>query len=412
MKSMMIAVFTLFSSLSSFATPSVLTNPLAMTITQKLLMPQEDDFSKGEINLKPERKSVFLFEDKAALKYSYRLQDRKQAPLIFIVPGTGGLSNSMATLALAEKFYFLGYHTVTVDNAFSWPFAIAGSKNGLPGYVPQDAQDLYVSLMQINKKLIQDEHLQPSSYSLMGYSLGALQGLFMQRIDETTKTFSFKKVLLIDPPADFLYALNQIDQLYKEGNRLSPNRQLVIFNRAAEAVSQYFKAGLETVDLDILQGVFDKLQFTTQDLSFLIGGTFRDALRDVIFVSQQIHDLKILKTTVTREHRNQRYEEARKFSFNDYLNTFIYPRIQAERDKKYNLVTLNQEVSIYQFEEFIKSRKNIYLVHSEDDFLLKAGDIPWLKKTFGNRALIFPYGGHCGSLNFPEFNAHIVNLFK
>jgi hypothetical protein len=383
-----------------------------MTITQRLLMPKENDFSNGELSLLPQRKNVFLFEDKANLKYSYQLQENKQAPLIFIIPGTGAVANSSAALALAEKLYALGYHTVTVDDAFSWAFALAGSKSGLPGYAPQDAMDLYTAIIQINQKLALEKHIQPSSFSLMGYSLGALQSIFMQRIDDTAKVFQFKKVLLIDPPADLVYAITQIDQLFNEGSRLSHGRQVVLFNRSMEAISQYLQAGLDSVDLNILQGVFDQLQFTTRDLSFLIGGSFRDSLRDVIFTSQQIYDLKILKSPITRDNRNQRYEEARNFSFNDYLTQFVYPGIKAKKDKNYSLVELNHEVSIYQFEGFLKAHQNTFLVHSSDDFVLKAGDIDWLKANFKDRALIFPYGGHCGSMNFPEFTEHLTTLFK
>ncbi|MGZ3744759.1 MAG: hypothetical protein ACXWRE_13715 [Pseudobdellovibrionaceae bacterium] len=402
----------LFFSLSCFATTSVITNPLAMTITQRLILPHENNFAEGEIDLKPERKKVFLFEDKATFKFTYQLQNKKQAPLIFIVPGTGALYNSSSSLALAEKFYALGYHTVTVDNAFSWDFALSGSKEGLPGYVPQDATDLYAALVQIKQKLALKQNIQPSSYSMIGNSLGALQIIFMQRIDDTAKAFQFKKVLMIDPPVDLIYAITQIDQLFNEGNHLSENRKVVVFNRSAEAVKQYVQADLEYVDLKLIQNIFDKLQFTARDLSYLIGGNFRDSLRDVIFTSQQISDLKILKSPVSRDHRNLRYEESRKFSFNEYLNLFVMPGLKVKKDKNYSLVDLNREISLYQFEGFIKSHQNTYLVHSEDDFILKAGDIAWLKEKFGDRALIFPYGGHCGSMNFPEFADHLVNLFK
>lgn len=414
MKSFLVSIATccLFSSVSSFATSSVLTNPLAMTVMGKFFIPNNDEPFYGELNLRPERANVFLFESNAKLKFTYHLQAKKQAPLMFIVPGTGALHNSLAALALAEKLYALGYHTVTVDNAFSWSFALAGSKSGLPGYVPQDAGDLYLALMQIKQKLVLEKNIHPSSYSLMGYSLGALQSIFMQRIDDDTKAFRFQKVLLIDPPLDLQYAVDQIDQLFKDGSRLSGGRKILVFNQGLQAISQYLKTDTSFIDINFLQTIFDSLRFTSWDLSYLIGGSFRDSLRDLIFASQQVHDLNILKKHVTRSHRSLRYEEARSFSFNDYMNRFVYPSIKIKKDKNYTLENMNREASLYQFSGFIKSHQNTFLIHSEDDFILKAEDLAWLKENFQDRALIFPYGGHCGSMNFPEFSKHLVDLFK
>lgn len=392
---------------------SILETPLAMTITQILAMPTDHKVRLGTVSVIPERKNVFLLEKDGDLKFTYRLQTKKTAPVVFLLPGTGGSARSPGVLFLAEKLFNLGYTTITVDNGFSWQFAVAGSSTGLPGYTPQDAKDLYRGLQAITRSLKTQQELRPSSYSLAGYSLGASQSLFLQNLDEQKKSFNFEKVLMINPPVDLLYAVTQLDRLYQAGEKLSPNRQAAVYSKTLEAGSAFLdkKSSASVSDIDYLQKVFDQLQFNTTDMSYLIGGSFRDSLRDVIFASQQVHDLKILKSPVTRYRRNMRYEESRRFSFNEYMRRFVFASVQTQKNKDYTIEDMNREVSLYQFEQQIMSRKNLFLVHSQDDFILKSEDVGWLKEKFGNRALIFPYGGHCGALNFPQFSDHLTQIF-
>lgn len=391
--------------------PAVLANPLAMTVTQTLASPKNDRSSRSKVSLLPQRKKTFLFEKDADLRFTYQLQANKSAPLVFVIPGTGGISESSGALFLAEKLYNLGYQTVTVDDAFSWTFAIAGSRSGLPGYTPSDSQDLYKALQAVNAKLVQDKKITPRTYSVVGYSLGALQTLFMHRLDEREKQFRFERVLMIDPPMDLMYAVRSLDNLYNLGDQLSDGRKLFVFNRVVDVGGKYLNQKADFTDPDFLQQAFAELEFNNRDLAYLIGGSFRDSLRDVIFASQQVNDLKILKSSVSRYVRNVRYEEARKFSFAQYMSLFLYPQIKKQKGTDYNIDTMNREASFYQFGNYVQTRKNIYIVHTADDFILKKGDLAWIKDNFGERAMIFPYGGHCGAMNFPAFAEYLKTVF-
>lgn len=396
------------------AKAAILRNPLAMTITQILAIPKKDEARRDELVLLPSRKDTFLFEGDAELKFTYHLQDRKTAPLIFVIPGTGGNAQSQGALFLAEKFYELGYSTVTLDNPFSWQFTVAGSTAGLPGYTPRDSADLYRALKAVNRRLIHRKGIAPRSYSLTGYSLGGTQSLFIHKLDEAERVFNFAKILLINPPTDLLYAVTQLDLMFEDGNRLSRGRKLTLFNQVAEAGSQLMGSGASTnaADIHSLQKVFDHLQFNERDMAYLIGGSFRDSLRDVIFTSQQVRDLKVLKSPVSRHRRNQRYDESRSYSFNQYLTQFVFPQVKKSKPEGYTAWDLNDESNMYQFADHIRTRQNIFLIHSEDDFILKAKDLAWLRDTFGPRALIFPFGGHCGAMNFPQFGDALKGIFS
>jgi predicted alpha/beta-fold hydrolase len=348
-------------------------------------------------------------EKNGNLRFTYALQANRQAPLVFVIPGTGGNAKSGSAHFIAEKLYALGYQTVVLDDPFSWNFAVAGSQSALPGFLPNDARDMYQALQAITAKLRAEKNVQPKSYSLVGSSLGALATLFVNKIDQK---FHFEKIVLINPPLDMVYAVNQLDRLYDVGQTLSPKRQGQIFSDVINEASVLMADVNNMHDRGFMQKAFEQLNLNNADMSYLIGWSFRNSLRDVIFASQQVRDLGILKSPVSRTHRNARYDEARSFSFNDYLKLFVFVDIKKTKSPTYSLEDMNAEASIYQFAGVIKNNPNIFVIHSKDDFLLKAGDLQWLQTQFGPRATLFPYGGHMGSLNFSEFADRLKTIFQ
>lgn len=397
-----------------FASPllPVFKNPMAMTITHTLVAPEKDKSVRAKITLFPERKQVPFFEEAGELKFTYRLQKDPRAPLVFVIPGVGGTSEAPGALFLAEQLFNAGYHAITLDNAFSWTFTVAASRSGLPGYAPRDAVDLYGTLEKISQKLAKEKHLHPRSYALAGYSLGALQGLFLHRLDQEAQKFHFQKLLLINPPLDMMYAMEQLDQMFAVGDALPRSRKVIVFNRVLKVGQKYLTANADFGNPALLQSAFEEMDLNDQDLAYLIGGNFRDTLRDVIVTSQQVEDLHILKSPISRYLRNERFEEARGISFNQYLKLFLFPQVVKLKKPGFTPADLNEEVSFYQFGPYIHDHGDIFLIHSSDDFLLKSGDVSWLQDTFKERALIFPAGGHCGAMNFPEFKTQVKKVFK
>lgn len=396
---------------AAFEPNAIFLNPLAMTVTQTLAGPTKDLSKRTTVTVLPNRPKTYLLEDYKDLHFTYQVQPKKDAPLVFIIPGTGGISESNGALFLAEKLYGMGYHTVTVDDGFSWRFAVAASHSGLPGYTPRDAVDMYAALQAVNAKLVEKKAIAPSSYSLIGYSLGGLEGMFLHRLDESAHHFNFSRVVMVDPPLDVLNAVKAIDHLYEVGDKLSDDRKLLVFNRVLDVGSNLLSQHADFTDASVLQGAFTELNFNNDDLSYLIGGSFRDSLRDVVFASQQLNDMKILKNTATRYHMNKRYDEARQFSFIQYMKTFVYPNVKKQKSANYSVEDMNREVSMYQFHDYIQAHKNLFIVHTADDFILKDGDIAWMQDTFKERALIFPHGGHCGAINFPQFTDYLKKVF-
>ena len=47
-----------------------------------------------------------------------------------------------------------------------------------------------------------------------------------------------------------------------------------------------------------------------------------------------------------------------------------------------------------------------------DDFILAKGEVEFLRSTFGDRARIYPRGGHCGNLEYHENVADMLRFFE
>jgi hypothetical protein len=267
-------------------------------------------------------------------------------------------------------------------------------------------------MQKILAKLKREEEIRPRNYSLVGYSLGALQSLFMQRLDETQQNFSFKKVLLINPPANLLYAVQRLDALAAVDEAMSAKQKKVVYFRLRNVVDRVLEQKQNYRDPQVLQSIFEQTRLNNTEMAYLIGSSFRDSLRDLVFASQQVRDLKILKIRATEFLQNDRYNEARKISFTRYMQEFIFPGLQKVKGPSYSVEDLNNEASIYQFADFIKQHQNVFLIHNQDDLIIQKSDIPWFQEQFQERALIFPFGGHCGEFAFPQFSEYLNALFK
>ncbi|QDK44553.1 hypothetical protein DOM22_04955 [Bdellovibrio sp. ZAP7] len=393
--------------------PDFLKNPFAATITSTLILPESNKaIIRGSVTVMPSRKTVPLMERVSDFNYNYRLRADHTAPLVFIIPGTGGTAESAAALVLAEQMFKIGYHVVTVDNPFSWKFTVAGSKSGLPGFTPRDSADLYAALLKTTKALKADHGIKPRSFNLIGYSIGGLQALFMKKHDDQAGNFKFAKVLTINPPADLLFAIQKLDRLAELEQKLTKTEKQNVGFKVQRVTDLVMGNKIDLKNPRQIDQVFKQEAFTDVEMAYLIGKEFRDSLGDLVFASQQVHDLGILKSPVSKYKRNARNAEARAVPFVRYMNQFLLPNLKRTQGADYSVEQLNHDASIYQFADYIRENQNLYFIDSADDLVSKTEDIAWMKTQFGDRAFVLPFGGHCGFFQVPAFQGRLQNIFK
>jgi hypothetical protein len=56
--------------------------------------------------------------------------------------------------------------------------------------------------------------------------------------------------------------------------------------------------------------------------------------------------------------------------------------------------------------------KNIVVMHNRDDFLVSIEDLDYLEGLLGDRARIYPYGGHMGNIWYWQNRNDIVSIFR
>ena len=70
-----------------------------------------------------------------------------------------------------------------------------------------------------------------------------------------------------------------------------------------------------------------------------------------------------------------------------------------------------QEASLKSIASFIRSDRQMGLITNADDIILGKGELDYLTGLFGDRAVIFPYGGHCGNYAEKRFLDEFVGFF-
>ena len=46
-----------------------------------------------------------------------------------------------------------------------------------------------------------------------------------------------------------------------------------------------------------------------------------------------------------------------------------------------------------------------------DEIILAPGELDYLREQFGQRAIVFPSGGHCGNIDHPAVVAALIRYF-
>jgi hypothetical protein len=131
-------------------------------------------------------RSVLIPATGKKLKFTFWLQPGK-APVVYIVPGLGSHRLAQPSLALAELVYKNGFSAVCVSSPFNSEFMEHAATAAMPAYLPVDGHDLHVALTAIDRRL---NALYPDRWgdkALMGYSMGALQSLFIAATEATNQ---------------------------------------------------------------------------------------------------------------------------------------------------------------------------------------------------------------------------------
>jgi len=135
---------------------------------------------------------------------------------------------------------------------------------------------------------------------------------------------------------------------------------------------------------------------------------------NMIFVSDVFNNLGYLvpkDTTLTKTTSLTNYAKtARRTGFSDYVNEIYVPYFtQASGMTSQQVIDASSLLSI---KDYLQSSDKIAMMHNEDDPILQPGEIGQLKSLFPNRAKVYPYGGHCGNMEYKDNVTYMVDFFN
>jgi len=398
-----------------------LSNPFEATIAGTPIelraeVPTDDDIDQADYNLRlrPEREFTLPDNFWPVKKLRYRLARQSgPAPLMFIISGTGARYSAGKTEALKRLFYGAGYHVVQLSSPTSYDFMSAASRYATPGISSDDAKDLYRVMQAVRA---QHHKLPVTEYHLTGYSLGALNAAFVSQLDETRRSFNFKRVLLLNPPVNLYTSVSNLDKLVQtrvEGI----NDHTTFYEVILEKLTRYYRQkGYIDLDEAVLYDFQQSnLKLSDEQMAMLIGSVFRFSAADITFTSDLINRRGLITPPEYPINEGTRLEpffkRALLCSFGCYITEQVIPMWRAQYDGG-SLTQLIQQVSLYALEDYLRQSPKIAVMHNADDLILGEGDLGFLRRTFGDRLTLYPRGGHCGNLNYRVNAQHMLEFFR
>ncbi|MBN1864286.1 MAG: hypothetical protein JW808_05245 [Victivallales bacterium] len=368
-----------------------------------------DRRSKGSVQVLPER---------PALKYNLWMQS-EPADIVVILPGTGGSHVDLSPTAFAHMFYSEGYSAVVISSAFNWQFMQAAGTIVTPGYTPADAEDVKKAVTLLLAELGKEWPGRIKRKVLTGSSMGALHTLFVADMD---KQRLFDRYVAINPPVDMLYATGKLDEYYAIG---ATWRKEDIRSRMRHCVVSYFDilkgsseeagplgANLERRrDIRISGGKSpDQVDLANEDAKFLIGLSFHLNLVEMLYCIHKFHDTGYFRSEKAFFDQRGIYSELDRINFRSYVDGMLLKELAKREPGVESAEAILSRAGLGAVEQTLRDDSRVRVVHNADDFLLREGDVGWLRERLGARARIFAHGGHLGNLYTAEVRKAIMEL--
>jgi hypothetical protein len=374
-------------------------------------LPDKIPFHTRRVTIFPDREvpDAFFYDEK--LLYSEALQ-KKAAPLIFLIAGTGASHNGGKNKQMALAFYQAGFHVVSISSPTFTNFVVAASRTGVPGHAEHDAEDIYRVMEKIHALLLEDD-IEITGFNLTGYSLGGFNSAFVAKLDEERKIFNFDNVLLINPPVSLYNSISLLDRMAENIPGGVDNFGL-FFEDLVKGFSEVYNRSSGDVGDNFLYEAYKAMDLKDEELAALIGVAFRLSSGSMVFASDVMTDFGYVKP---KEMKLTRHTDLQTFNmlvgrlgFTDYYHEFFYPYYR-DNENAGSRDAFVQSESLTHIEDYLRNSPKITVMHNENDIILEPGEIDFFREVFAERAKIYPYGGHCGNMSYRDNVAHMINTF-
>lgn len=397
-------------------------NAFVATITgtppsQVYPVPPEEAIQQEVLSVQviPDRDLPPIVSEYEKLRFRLAWQD-DPAPLMFLIAGTGSGFDTQRMDYFKRLYWEAGMHVIVISSPTNYDFIAAASTSGLPGLGYLDARDLHTAMSRAVEQAREEKGIEITDYYLSGFSLGALHAAFVGELDSHLGQFNFEKILLMNPPVDLYNSVQRLDRLaytQVEGVDGGDSFYEHIFNK----LSRYFAA---RGGIDAASGLFYEIQesgeaLTDPELALLIGAVFRFAAADLNFMADLIsgggqyappQEELTIGTSLTPYLRRALFCD-----FACYMETQLWPDWQ-QRNAGLSVEDMAYRTSLQSIEEYLRGNPDVAVVTAADDFILAEEDYYYLADLFGERAFLYPRGGHGGNLQHKDVVARMLAFIE
>lgn len=353
---------------------------------------------------------VFYYDEGLHCMFAYQ---ETKAPLVFLIAGTGANDRSNKVTAMMMELYKAGYHVIALPSPSHPNFIISASRSHVPGDPAEEAACLYLVMEKAWARVKKD--IEVSEFHLSGYSLGGTHAAFVAKLDEERRVFNFRKVLLVNPAVNLYSSILKIEGLLDKipGGRRRIGAWL---NLMIARLTDYYRTGDFTeINTEFLYTAYKQGLFTHDESGGLIGVSFRVSLAGLIFASDVMTNGGYVvpknKALTGSDPLGDYFLVCFHLSFMDYFDEYFLPYMRKKQPGISRQAVIDS-LGLLSIEGYIKSADKMGVITNENDFILDRGEIEYLRRIFGDRALIYPWGGHLGNLEYRDNMDEFINFFK
>lgn len=356
----------------------------------------------------PGRQVPKVFFNPSEFTYTFSGQ-KHEAPLIFVIAGTGASHRSQKMRFLQRAFFGAGFHVASISSPTSPDFVLTGSESRMPGWMKADVRDLYELMKLIRADL--DREVEVSRVYLTGYSLGGSEAAFLGSIDQREQALGFERILMINPSVSLFTSVNLLDGLFRIGIPDGPGSAERLVSSLLGEIASYTREKKGAVlDSELLYKIAARNIAAgrppkRENLQALIAAAFRLTSGNLVFTADVVHGgghvVAANRRLGVTSSLTVPFKRSMRWPFERYLDEMLVPYWsgnQAEIDRD----SVVQAADLASIRGFLSKAEHVGVITNADDIILTPANLDFLRETFGARATIYPVGGHCGNLQYHE----------
>jgi len=373
----------------------------------------------GKINVRPlvldiipglKRPDVFYYDEGLHCMFA---RQKGKAPLVFLIAGTGANDRSNKVIVMMSALYGAGFHVITLPSPSHPNFIISASRSHVPGDLTEEAADLY-NVMEAAWNKVRKE-AEVTEFHLGGYSLGGTHAAFVAKLDEERRIFNFRKVMMLNPAVNLYKSIVKIEGLL---DRIPGGKRKIgaYLNLMMARLTDFYRTGDFTeINTEFLYTAYKSGLFTEDESGGLIGVSFRISLAGLIFASDVMtrggYVVPKNRELTGSDRLGDYFLVCFHLSFMDYFDEYFYP-YKRKQHPGLSRADLIDSLGLPSIEGFLRSSSKIGVVTNENDFILDRGEVDYLRRVFGERAVVYPRGGHLGNLEYRDNMEEFISFFK